>query len=268
MFPREALREARHRSTSHKYPAVSGRRADQLGELLAKVPEFNIDAIGFETAEIDLRLTTAPKADPADQVEEPDRDQPPITQLGDLWQLGEHRLLCGNALELDDYETLMSGENAQQVVTDPPYNVRIDGHVDGLGAVRHADFKMASGEMSPEEFITFLSKAFRCIARYSANGAVVMAFMDWRHMDEILKAGRSAFAELLNLCVWTKTNGGMESFYRSSHELVFIFKNGKAPHINNIELGKHGRYRTNTWHYAAPTVLGRRAIKTSRITRR
>lgn len=231
--------------------------AEVLGTISIEMPEFNLGAIGFETAEVDLLLSKPPKTDPADQVEDPDRASPAVSRLGDLWQMGEHRLLCGNALELEDYEALLSGESAQQVVTDPPYNVRIDGHVGGLGAAHHAEFKMASGEMSSEEFVGFLSKGFRCVARYSASGAVVMAFMDWRHMDEILRAGRSVFAELLNLCVWAKTNGGMGSFYRSSHELVFIFKNGKAPHINNIELGKHGRYRTNVWNYAGANSFGR-----------
>ena len=141
------------------------------------------------------------------------------------------------------------------VFIDPPYNVPIDGHVSGLGAVKHREFAMASGEMSEAEFISFLETAFRNLAEHSGDGAVHFVCMDWRHILEVMTAGRAAYSELKNLCVWNKTNGGMGSFYRSKHELVFVFKSGRAAHINNFELGQHGRSRTNVWDYAGVNSL-------------
>jgi DNA modification methylase len=151
---------------------------------------------------------------------------------------------------------LMAGELAQMVITDPPYNVPIDGHVCGLGKVKHAEFAMASGEMSEAEFESFLSAALGNLAAFSRDGSIHYVFMDWRHIAEILAAGRSAYTELKNLVVWNKDNGGMGAFYRSKHELVFVFKKGRAKHINNFELGQHGRYRTNVWDYAGISSLG------------
>ena len=231
--------------------------AQALQEIITDDIDFDFGAIGFESAEIDLLLEAKQKDDPADEVVEPDPDVPPVTKPGDLWLLGDHRLLCGSALDLDDYEKLMDGDSAQMVITDAPFNVKIDGHVSGHGHVKHGEFAMASGEMSPDEFTSFLSRSFKNIARYSTAGAVVMAFMDWRHMGEMLNAGGQAFTELLNLCIWNKSNGGMGSMYRSKHELVFIFQSGKGRHINNIELGKHGRHRTNVWDYAGANVFRR-----------
>ena len=144
----------------------------------------------------------------------------------------------------------MAGRTAELIFTDPPYNVRIDGHVMGLGKVRHREFAFASGEMSQVEFTAFLSSTLGNAARHASDGAIAYVCMDWRHMGELLDAGRAVFSELKNLCVWNKTNGGMGSFYRSKHELVFVFKVGTAPHINNFGLGDTGRYRTNVWDYA------------------
>ena len=141
------------------------------------------------------------------------------------------------------------------VFTDPPYNVPIDGHVCGLGRVRHGEFVMASGEMDEEQFTSFLTTVLRNLAAHSQDGSVHYVCMDWRHMGELLAAGRAAYTELKNLCVWNKDNGGMGSFYRSKHELVFAFKNGTAPHINNFELGQNGRYRTNVWDYPGANSL-------------
>jgi len=135
------------------------------------------------------------------------------------------------------------------IFTDPPYNVPIEGHVSGLGRVKHREFAMASGEMSEAEFTEFLATVFQNLARHSADGAVHFICMDWRHLGEVLAAGKSAYSELKNLCVWAKTNGGMGSFYRSQHELVFVFKAGTGPYQNNVNLGVHGRYRTNVWSY-------------------
>jgi DNA modification methylase len=138
----------------------------------------------------------------------------------------------------------MEGAKADLVISDPPYNVVIDGHATGLGKVRHREFGMASGEMNSIEFTNFLLKAMIAARDHSTAGSLAYYFMDWRHMTEILAAGNDAYTELLNLCVWAKSNGGMGSFYRSAHELVFLFKNGNGSHRNNIQLGKFGRYRS------------------------
>jgi DNA modification methylase len=142
----------------------------------------------------------------------------------------------------------MGSKRAGVVFTDPPWNVAIDGHVCGNGSVRHREFEMASGEMSEPEFISFLT-GLRLLARYSAVGSVHYVCMDWRHMSELLAAGKQVYDSVLNLCVWTKNSGGMGSFYRSQHELVFVFRNGKGQHRNNVQLGKYGRNRTNVWQY-------------------
>jgi DNA modification methylase len=214
--------------------------------------DFNIELTGFSTAEIDLMIDDAPKPetnDPDDLLPE-DIAEEVISQLNDVWILGKHRLFCGSALEQESYAILMEGKEAQMVVTDPPYNVKIDGHVCGNGTVQHDEFAMASGEMSQSEFTTFLRSAFAHINEFCQDGAIVYSFMDWRHMREILDAGEPVFGPIKQLCVWSKDTGGMGTFYRSQHELVFIFKKGQATHINNFGLGQHGRYRTNIWNYS------------------
>src|SRR5690606_34769537 len=141
------------------------------------------------------------------------------------------------------------------VFADPPYNVRIDGHVGNSGAVKHREFAMASGEMSVSEFTAFLSTSFQNLVRHSVDGSIHFICMDWRHMSEVLAAAEGVYSELKNLIVWAKDNGGMGTFYRSRHELIFAFKNGTAPHINTFELGQHGRYRTNVWQYRGVNTL-------------
>ena len=214
--------------------------------------DFDLTITGFETAEIDLFVEGPdPGAadDTADKIPEIDASRPPVSRLGDLWILGRHRLLCADATERTSYEHLLASKKAQIVFTDPPYNVRIDGHVCGSGSIRHLEFRMAAGEMSDAEFIRFLNTALGHLTRYSRDGSIHFICMDWRHMWEIMSAARDVYAELKNVCVWTKDNGGMGSLYRSRHELVFVFKNGTAPHINNIELGRFGRNRANVWNY-------------------
>ncbi len=221
--------------------------------------DFDVTITGFETPEIDIligELDAAEEEDPADEVPEL-ADGPPVTRLGDIWCIGKHRLICGDATDPDAYARLLDGAEAQMVFTDPPYNVPIEGHVSGLGKVKHREFAMASGEMSESEFTEFLAKVFRHLATASADGAIQFLCIDWRHVGEVLAAGKSAYTELKNLCVWAKTNGGMGSLYRSQHELIFVFKAGKAPHINNVELGKHGRYRTNIWSYPGINSFGK-----------
>jgi DNA modification methylase len=221
--------------------------------------DFDVTITGFETTEIDLLIEGLDDAesDPAaDAVPEPDPDAPPVSRPGDLWRLGDHRLLCGDATKATSFKRLMAGKRAQMVFVDPPYNVAIDGHVCGLGMIRHREFAMASGEMNAAEFTAFLETALGRLAAYSVDGSIHFVCMDWRHSLELLTAGRGVYTELKNMCVWNKTNGGMGSLYRSKHELVFVFKSGKAPHINNIELGRHGRSRTNVWDYAGVNTLG------------
>ena len=229
-----------------------------LGELDL---DFTLEATGFEMGEIDLLvegLTPAVdgEADPSDELPQVE-PAIQVTQSGDLWRLGRNRIICGDALHEQTYASVMNGQHAAAVFIDPPYNVRINGHVHvaGNANVRHDEFAMASGEMSKREFTLFLRTAFSLLARSSEAGALHFVCMDWRHLDEILAAAGPVYPELKNLCVWVKDSGGMGSFYRSQHELVFIFKNGKGNHRNNFLLGQHGRYRTNVWQY--PRVKSR-----------
>lgn len=220
--------------------------------------KFDLTLTGFETAEIDLLYGTDGVSDStADEIPETNRSKAAVSQPGDLWRIGAHVLLCGDATKPETYARLLGGETAQLVFTDPPYNVRIGGNVSGLGNVKHREFQMASGEMSKADFTSFLKRVFHNLAQHSADGALQYICMDWRHMEEVLEAAKAPYTRLENLCVWNKTNGGMGSFYRSKHELVFVFKNGSAPHINNVDLGSHGRYRTNVWDYAGANTFGK-----------
>jgi 16S rRNA G966 N2-methylase RsmD len=221
--------------------------------------DFDIELTGFETSAVDIILedaheATGKTAGPEDKAPDP-RSGPAVSQPNDLWVLGNHRLVCGDASDDDAYQPLMGGEKATFVFTDPPYNVRIDGHVCGSGAVRHREFAMASGEMSSEAFTGFLTTVFGRLAAHATDGSIHDICMDWRHMDEMMTAGRAVYIELENLCIWNKTNAGMGSFYRSQHELVFIWKSGESPHVNNFELGQHGRNRTNVWTYAGVNTM-------------
>jgi DNA modification methylase len=221
--------------------------------------DFDVTITGFELPEIDVLIgELSPAAndnDPADEIVEPAAG-PALSRLGDIWQIGSHRLICADSTKAESYEALLGSERAQMVFSDPPYNVPISGHVGGLGAIQHREFAMASGEMSEAQFSDFLTTVFRHLATYSANGSIHFQCMDWRHLQEIQAAGDTAYAELKNICVWAKNNGGMGSLYRSQHEFVFVFKSGTAAHINNVELGKHGRYRTNVWSYAGVNSFG------------
>lgn len=218
--------------------------------------DFDVTITGFDVAEIDIALQAVTESS-ADDVPELELESPPVSAPGDLWRLGPHRLLCGDARDPAAYEALMGDERAAVVFTDPPYNVPIQGHVSGLGQATHDEFAMASGEMSPAEFASFLTTVCQQLAAFSANGSLHYLCMDWRHLGELLAAGNAVYTELKNLCVWAKTNGGMGSLYRSQHELVFVFKHGTAPHRNNVELGRHGRYRTNVWSYAGANTFRR-----------
>lgn len=219
---------------------------------------FDITLTGFELPEVDLLLGELDGAgsDGADEIPEPNFDRPAVTQGGDLWQIGQHFLLCGDSTKRESYEVLLQGAEAQAVFTDPPYNVRIAGNVSGLGKTVHPEFAMASGEMTQEEFTAFLRTVFGHLAEFSVDGSLHYICMDWRHMREVLDSAEP-YSELKNLCVWAKTNAGMGSLYRSQHELVFVFKRGAASHINNVELGRFGRNRTNVWTYAGVNTFGK-----------
>ena len=231
----------------------------ELKDLLALDEGFDLGLTGFTIAEADgliEGLAVEEPTSPRDEALPPLREGPSVTRPGDLWHLGRHRLICGDSLSPDVVSTLMAGETAQMVFTDPPYNVPIAGHVSGLGQVRHREFAMASGEMTPEQFTGFLTSVFRNLADHSADGSIHFICMDWRHMAEMHEAGREVYAELKNLIIWDKGTGGMGSFYRSRHELILAFKNATAPHINSFELGQHGRYRTNVWSYRGMNSFG------------
>ena len=220
---------------------------------------FVIQDIGFNDAELDSivnftdakvinQKTNAVPFIPEDEI---------ISKPGDIWQLGKHRIICGNSLNPKTFAKLFENDKANMVLQDPPYNVKIDGHVCGSGTVKHKEFAMASGEMTTNEFTKFLETNFNLCKQYSKDGSLHYNFMDWRHILEITTAGQSVFDKFINMCVWGKTSGGMGSLYRSQHELCFIFQNGKESHNNNVQLGKYGRDRTNVWQYAGVNTFGK-----------
>jgi DNA modification methylase len=232
--------------------------AIELQELSAL--EFDIELTGFTLPEIDIIFDAAKTADPEQDQDQGDDIPPvpkvPITRLGDVWQLGRHRLVCGDARDASAYDALLGDEEAGLIFTDPPYNVPIKRNVSGKGKVRHDNFTLAAGELSAAEFRLFLETSLGRAAARCRDGAIAYVCMDWRHMDELLVAGRRVFSALKNLCVWNKSLGSNGTFYRSKHELVFVFKVGTAPHINNFGLGAGGRYRTNVWDYAGANGFG------------
>ena len=240
---------------------LAGWDEDRLASELAAIggldSDFDLSLTGFDGGALEKLLELAAGGGSGgDELVDLDTESPAVSRTGDIWILGDHRLIVGDALDRTVFEQLMKGELAQMVITDPPYNVPIEGHVCGLGKVKHAEFAMASGEMSEAEFVAFLSTSLVNLAHFSKDGSIHYVFMDWRHMGEVAAAGEAAYAELKNLVVWNKDNGGMGAFYRSKHELVFVFKKGTAKHINNFGLGENGRYRTNVWDYPGISSLG------------
>lgn len=230
--------------------------AAELGALMSVDLDFDLDVTGFSIPEIDGLMEAVEPQEEGDPEEDRTPGQAPArVRLGDVWQLGRHRLACGDALDPEVVGTLMAGELARMVFSDPPYNVPIDGHVGNSGKVQHREFAMASGEMSSAQFTAFLQTAFGNLADHSLDGSIHFLCMDWRHMSEMLAAGEAIYDEMKNLIVWAKDNGGMGTFYRSRHELIFVFKKGDAPHINTFELGQHGRYRTNVWQYRGVNTM-------------
>lgn len=236
--------------------------AAHLKELSELSTDFEIEATGFEAPEIDLRILSLDESDVDDEDEFEVAAGPAVTRSGDVWFLDDHILCCGDSLEPASYECFPAGTKAAMVFADAPYNIPINGHVSGLGRIKHREFAQASGEMSVQAFTDFLSRAMSQAAQFSAVGALHFWCMDWRHVQEVLTAGVASAMEHLNLCVWAKTNGGMGGLYRSRHELVFVFRNGSTPHTNNVQLGRFGRNRTNVWNYPGANVpSGGKALK-------
>jgi DNA modification methylase len=220
-------------------------------------PSFDLSVTGFAPQEIDAIIDGTEPQESADPREEmiPATAGSPISRIGDVWLLGPHRLLCGDATNEKCFQKLMGEERAQMVFTDPPYNLKI-ADITGLGATQHREFLQASGEMDPYQFAEFLVMSLYNHAKFSSDGAVHFVCMDWRHISQLWTAGQLVYGDLKQLCVWVKDNGGMGTFYRSQHELIFTWKVGNAPHLNNFELGQHGRYRTNVWHYKGVNSFG------------
>ncbi len=227
--------------------------AIELRELQILLNDLTIT--GFEIEEINLMLDLNSDDDPDDDIPPPLGD-PPVTQTGDLWVMGEHKLLCGDSLQKKSYEALLGEERADVVFIDEPYNVKVDGHVGGKGKIKHSEFAMASGEMSVDQFTEFLSTSKKHLATYCRKGAIIFGCMDWRHIREMMDSALAAKLDMINLICWCKDSAGMGSLYRSQHELVFVFKNGKGKHTNNVQLGSNGRYRTNVWQYPGVNSFG------------
>ncbi len=233
----------------------------QLKILAEAEIDFSLEITGFEVGEIDLFIENAAlanngKVDPADAIPEYS-GKTQVSRAGDCWVLKRHRVLCGDARDVSSFSRLMERRRAEMVFTDPPYNDPIDGYVTGFGRIHHPEFSVASSEMSVAEFNAFLRNILEQLSRNSAKGTLHFIFMDWRHTEELLSAAHAVYSELKNICVWVKENAGQGSLYRSQHELIFIFKNGKKAHRNNIQLGQYGRHRTNVWSYRRVNSLSR-----------
>jgi DNA modification methylase len=261
----DGLSEARKRAlllADNLIAQNAGWNRERLAEEFLSLPELlledglDITVTGFEPAEIDAVLTDFEDdgSDPLDDLDPALLSGPAVTQTGDLWQLGPHRLLCGDAREPNDLSKLMGRDRAHIAFLDPPYNVRVRD-IGGRGQVKHREFAMATGEMSKAAFTDFLTDTLTRASSVSVDGAVHFVCMDWRHIGELVAAGATVYGAMLNLIAWVKSNAGQGSFYRSQHELIGVFRVGQAPHLNAIELGRHGRSRSNVWKYAGANTF-------------
>ncbi|WP_260596653.1 DNA modification methylase [Sphingomonas endolithica] len=232
---------------------------DEWRELQPLTIDLNYEVSGFTTPEIDSLLHQAPSKeqdDADDQQFEVGAPGSEVSQVGDLWELGDHRVLCGSSLEMENVQRLMGDDLARMVLTDQPYNVKIQGNVGGLGKHKHREFVQASGEMSEAQFTEFLTTSIATLSAFCRDGALLYLFMDWRHVHEIMSGIRSADLTMINMAVWAKTSPALGAFYRSQHELCFIAKKGRAKHKNNIDLGRWGRTRSNVWSYPGMNSFG------------
>lgn len=231
---------------------LSGWDEDILGAELQALFDcgYDFEITGFDLSDLDFSIDTPVKPEKPETVELPAANAVAVSRLGDLWFVGPQRLYCGNSLDAVSYDALLGNERADMVISDPPFNVRIMGHVSGLGKNKHREFEYASGEMTSPEFTAFLRAIFRNCVLYSRAASIHYHFMDHRHQREMLDASDGVYSEYKQLIVWTKAgNAGMGTFYRSQHELIYCFKSGKGRHVNNFGLGETGRYRTNVWNY-------------------
>ncbi len=226
----------------------------EIGELIAL--DLDIGLTGFETGELDVLLDFNDDASEGSADEAEPAEQEPSSTVGDVYKIGDHLLICGDALDSDTWK-LLGGREIHAGFVDSPYNVPIDKHVCGKGDVKHREFVQASGEMSPEDFQQFLTTVHERLAEAMNPGAVLFSCMDWRSIDRLVCAGKAAGFELINMAVWDKMTGGMGSLYRSQHELISVFKKPGKAHRNNVQLGKHGRNRTNVWAYAGMNTGGK-----------
>jgi DNA modification methylase len=233
-----------------------------LGETLLELkelnPDFDLSITGFSLPEIDLAIQKLSRISIEDVNNLSSVTGAAVCEVGDTWQLSDHRLYCGDARSNSSFEKLMNNERGDVVIIDPPYNVPISGHVSGNGKVKHREFAQGVGELSREDFTRFLTESCGLLSKHSKDGAIHFVFMDWAHLGELLVAGRGVYTELKNIAVWVKSAAGMGSLYRSQHELICVYKSGTARHINNVELGKNGRNRTNVWHYDSAGTQARK----------
>jgi DNA modification methylase len=236
---------------------------EQIDEILLEVADYDVTLTGFSAPELDeLRIVQERaggqvESDPAADTLPGHVEGEAISERGDLWRLGPHRLVVGSALEPASYRLLLGRRKADAVISDPPYNVRIEGFVSGKGKRRHGDFVMGAGEMSAGEFREWLA-TFLAVARGACiPQAAFHVFIDWRHFADLQRAAEQSSLKLASLCVWVKPRGGMGSLYRSQHELVGVFCAAGQSMRNNVQLGRHGRNRTNVWHYDGPSSLTR-----------
>jgi hypothetical protein len=248
--------ERRLRIADNKIALNAGWDADLLRLELAEIDVAGLDLelTGFSIPELDIlrdiKIDNEERVDPV-PVEA-------VSRLGDIWLCGNHRVGCGDLLDGTSLAALMAGSRADAIATDPPYNTSNATHNGGSGRFRHREFQYAHGEMSRSQFTEFLTNAEGALASYSKEGAVAFIFMDHHHAGEQIAAGEIAFGKRLNIAIWVKSNAGMGSLYRSQHEMVFVYVVGDAPHLNNVELGKHGRNRTNVWNAASVNAFGSR----------
>lgn len=225
--------------------------AVELDELRIALPEIkmDLDITGFDPGEVDSIILDA-KAEQVSALDEiPDSNRSAVSREGEIFVLGSHRLVVGDARDNETFVTLLQSEKVEMAFLDPPYNVRIKGHAGGRGRIKHREFAEASGEMNSDQYAKFLEETLGNCARHTVDGGISYVCMDWRHAGELLKAGKNVYDGLKNICVWTKTSPGQGSFYRNQHEFVFVYKKGEAAHINTFELGQNGRSRSNVWTY-------------------
>jgi len=248
--------ERRLRLADNKIALNAGWDVDLLKiELEAiEIAGLDLELTGFSMGEIDVLRSINLNTD--EQIFEPSTEA--VTRAGDIWICGEHRIACGDLLDGVSLNALMAGEKAAGAFTDPPYKFTNVGHAGGNGRIKHREFAYASGDLSPAEFTSFLTNTLGALASVSRDGAIHFVCMDHHHAGELIEAGQQVYGKRLNIVCWVKPNGGMGSLYRSRHELIFVYRVGDAPHQNNVELGRHGRNRTNVWEYSSVNVFGGR----------